>query len=86
MKIVVNAASAKMGGAVTYLITVLRSLPPPESGYEFDVFLPPETAEKIEGLPPNVRLIGNLGRSRGVVEETLVGTGHPAALAEEAES
>ncbi len=64
MKIVVNAASAKMGGAVTYLITVLRSLPPPGSGYEFDVLLPPETAEKIGGLPPNVRLtVTSAGRA-----------------------
>ena len=58
MKVIVNAASAKMGGAVTYIVTVLRSLPQPESGYEFEVMLPPETAEKIEALPPNVRLIG----------------------------
>jgi glycosyltransferase involved in cell wall biosynthesis len=57
MKIVIKAASAKMGGAATYITTLLRSLPPPESGYEFDVFLPPETADKLEGLSANVRLI-----------------------------
>jgi glycosyltransferase involved in cell wall biosynthesis len=64
MKVVINAASAKMGGAVTYIMPVLRSLPPPESGYEFDVLLPPETAEKMEGLPPNVRLtVTSAGRA-----------------------
>ena len=57
MKVVINAASAKMGGAITYLTNVLRRLPPPESGYEFDVFLPPETAERQEGLGRNVRLV-----------------------------
>ena len=53
----INAVSAKMGGAVTYLTNILRRLPPPESGYEFDVFLPPETADKLEGLRGNVRLL-----------------------------
>jgi glycosyltransferase involved in cell wall biosynthesis len=55
MKVVIKAASAKMGGAVTYIANLLHYLPPPESGYEFDVFLPPETADKLEGLPSNVR-------------------------------
>ena len=57
LKIVINAVSAKMGGAVTYLTNILRCLPPPESGYEFDVFMPPEAAERQEGLPRNVRLV-----------------------------
>ena len=57
LKVVINAVSAKMGGAVTYLTNVLRCLPPPESGYEFDVFMPPEAAERQEGLPRNVRLV-----------------------------
>jgi len=57
LKVVINAVSAKMGGAVTYLTNVLRCLPPPESGYEFDIFLPPEAAERQEGLPRNVRLV-----------------------------
>jgi glycosyltransferase involved in cell wall biosynthesis len=57
LKVVINAVSAKMGGAVTYLTNVLRCLPPPESGYEFDVFMPPEAAERQEGLGRNVRLV-----------------------------
>jgi glycosyltransferase involved in cell wall biosynthesis len=57
LKVVINAVSAKMGGAITYTTNVLRCLPPPESGYEFDVFLPPETAERQKGLPRNVRLV-----------------------------
>jgi glycosyltransferase involved in cell wall biosynthesis len=57
VKVVINAASAKLGGAVTYITNVLRCLPPRESGNEFDVFLPPETAGKQPGLPGNVRLL-----------------------------
>jgi len=65
MKIVINAASAKMGGAVTYLTNLLRHLPPPESGHEFLVLLPPGTAGAQKNLAPNVKLfpapVGNAG-------------------------
>jgi glycosyltransferase involved in cell wall biosynthesis len=65
MKLVINAVSAKMGGAVTYLTNVLHCLPPPETGDEFEVFLPPETAEKQKGLAKNVRLIPTgIGRAK----------------------
>jgi len=57
LKVVINAVSAKMGGAITYLTNVLRCLPPPESGYEFLVFLLPEMAEHQKGVASNVRLI-----------------------------
>jgi glycosyltransferase involved in cell wall biosynthesis len=57
MKMVINAASAKMGGAVTYLASLLRHLPPRQSGHEFYIFLPPETAEKLKGLNENISLI-----------------------------
>jgi glycosyltransferase involved in cell wall biosynthesis len=64
MKIVINAASAKMGGAVTYITNVLRCLPGPESGYEFEVFLPPETARGQVGLARNVHLlVTNIGHA-----------------------
>lgn len=56
MKIIINAVSAKMGGAVTYLMNILHYLPAPESGHQFDVFLPRETAEKLKGLPQNIHL------------------------------
>jgi glycosyltransferase involved in cell wall biosynthesis len=46
-----------MGGAVTYLTNVLRLLPPAESGHEFYVFLPPETAGKQKNLPANIKLL-----------------------------
>ena len=85
LKIVINAVSAKMGGAVTYLTNIFRCLPPPESGYEFDVFTPPEAAERQRGLPRNVRLVAT-SVGQAAMEEILVGTGHPAAMAEEAES
>lgn len=57
MKVVMNAVSAKMGGAVTYLTNVLRCLPPPESGWDFTVFLPPETGAKQKNLASNIHLI-----------------------------
>jgi len=57
MKIVINAASAKIGGAVTYLTNVVRRLPSPESGNEFYIFLPSETAQKMKGLTDNIKLI-----------------------------
>lgn len=56
MRVIINAVSAKMGGAVTYLMNVLPSLPSPESGHQFDVFLPRQTADKLKGLRENVRL------------------------------
>lgn len=60
MKIAISAVSAKMGGAVTYLTNVLRCLPRPGSGYEFVVFLLPETAAQQNGLAANIRLIPTL--------------------------
>lgn len=64
MRVVINAVSAKMGGAVTYLTNVLRLLPPAETGHEFVVFLPAGTAKKQKDLAPNVRLIPtNIGHA-----------------------
>ena len=56
MKIVLNAASAKMGGAVSYLTNLLRNLPPRKSEYQFFVYLPGETARGMAGLPANIKL------------------------------
>ena len=56
MRLVINAAATKMGGAVTYLGNLLRHLPPPESGHEFLVMLPPETAELLADLPAHIKL------------------------------
>ncbi len=56
MNIAINAASAKIGGAVSYITGVLRNLPPPESGHEFVVWLPRETVEPLGALPSNIRL------------------------------
>ncbi len=57
MKIAINAVSAKMGGAVTYLTNLLCCLPPPESTLEFVVFLPPATAERLKKVAPNIQLV-----------------------------
>lgn len=56
MKIVLNAASAKMGGAVSYLTNLLRNLPPGQSEYQFFVYLPSETARGLTDLPANIKL------------------------------
>jgi len=64
MRFLINAASAKLGGAVTYITNVLRALPGPESGHEFEVYLPPETAQRLAGLVPNVRVVEtNIGHA-----------------------
>jgi glycosyltransferase involved in cell wall biosynthesis len=56
MKIVISAASAKMGGAVSYLTNLLQHLPPPESGYRFFLFLPVETAKLLPDVRGNIEL------------------------------
>ena len=56
MKIAINAVSAKMGGAVSYLRNLLRHLPSPESGYGFFVFLPDETAKLLRDIRGDIKL------------------------------
>jgi glycosyltransferase involved in cell wall biosynthesis/2-polyprenyl-3-methyl-5-hydroxy-6-metoxy-1,4-benzoquinol methylase len=56
MRIVINAVSAKMGGAVSYLTNLLQHLPPPESGYRFFVFLPADTAKLLPDVGGNIKL------------------------------
>lgn len=55
MKIVVNAASAKMGGAVSYVTNLLLNLSTLGRGTQFVVFMPPETIAKLGILLPNIR-------------------------------
>ena len=57
MKIVINAASAKMGGAVSYITNLLRHLSEAGGDDQFIVFLPPETAAKLQGLGRNIRML-----------------------------
>ena len=68
MKIVINAASTKMGGAVSYMANLLRQLSVDGGEAEFLVFLPPETAAKLAGLAPYIRVfptrIGSAGALR----------------------
>ena len=47
MKVLINAASANMGGAVTYLQNILRWLPRVTSGDHFTVYVPSATYEKV---------------------------------------
>ena len=57
MKIVINAASAKMGGAVSYIESLLCQLSADAEGVQFLVLLPPATAAKIESPGWNIRLL-----------------------------
>jgi glycosyltransferase involved in cell wall biosynthesis len=56
LKAVINAASAKMGGAANYLANLVEHLPPPESGHQFIVFLPEATGKVLSGISRNVQL------------------------------
>lgn len=56
MKIVLNAACAKMGGAISYLTNFLRNLPPQQSEYQFFLYLPGETAMGLTDLPANINI------------------------------
>lgn len=75
MKIVISAVSAKMGGPVTYITNLLCHLSEVEGDFEFMAFLPPETAAKVGGLGPKVRVltteIGHAGALKRVVWEQI---------------
>jgi glycosyltransferase involved in cell wall biosynthesis len=58
MRLLINAASANMGGAVTYLTNLLRWLPAQDSEVEADVYLPHGTRDRIGPVveSPRIRL------------------------------
>ncbi len=56
MKVIINAASAKMGGTVNYVTHLLRNLAALPGSAEYVVFLPPETSDKQGQLPSKIRL------------------------------
>lgn len=57
MKIVIKAASVKLGGALTYMCDFLRHAAIMAPDCEYVVLLPPETMPKLPSLPENVRLL-----------------------------
>lgn len=57
MKIVINAASARMGGAVNYITHLLRELSDAEADLQVVVFLPQETAAKLGELSSRIRVL-----------------------------
>lgn len=57
LKIIVNAVSAKIGGAATYIAQFLQNVSAAAPNSQFLVFLPPETIQKNSALPDNVRQI-----------------------------
>jgi glycosyltransferase involved in cell wall biosynthesis len=65
MKLVINAASAKMGGNVNYLTHVLRSFASIEGEWEALAFLPSEAAKRLGQLPRNIRLLPTNAESYG---------------------
>lgn len=67
MKIVINAASTKMGGAVSYLADLLRHLSA-AGDVQFTVFLPPETNRLLRAYGSNVRLLPTRISQSGVLK------------------
>jgi glycosyltransferase involved in cell wall biosynthesis len=57
MKVVIKAASVKMGGALTYICDFLSHATVLEPRSEFVVVLPEETISKLPAQPKNVRLV-----------------------------
>jgi glycosyltransferase involved in cell wall biosynthesis len=57
MKVVIKAASVKMGGALTYICDFLSHARVLEPRSEFVVVLPEETISKLPTQPKNVRLV-----------------------------
>ncbi len=56
MNVLINAASANMGGAVTYLKNILRWLPVAAPEDHFTVYLPEATKPKLTGIEETSRL------------------------------
>jgi len=56
MKIVLNAVSAKMGGAANYIKNLARELAALDLDDEFIFFVPEEQAQAIRGLAANIRV------------------------------
>lgn len=50
MKVLINAASAHMGGAVTYLRNLLKELPEVAPWHQFIVYLPEQTRQELTSL------------------------------------
>ncbi len=61
MKVVIKAASVKMGGALTYICDFLRHAATMAPDCEYVVLLPSETIPKLPPLPKSVRLVGTPG-------------------------
>ncbi|MBZ5668199.1 MAG: glycosyltransferase family 4 protein [Acidobacteriia bacterium] len=57
MKVVIKAASVKMGGALTYMCDFLRHAATMAPDCEYVVLLPSETIPKLPPLPKNVRFV-----------------------------
>ncbi len=68
MTVVVNAVSAKMGGAATYLRELVRELAGRPPAHRFLFYVPPEQARLAAGLPENIECrvtaVGHAGALR----------------------
>ncbi|MGH9812048.1 MAG: hypothetical protein ACRD4T_02830, partial [Candidatus Acidiferrales bacterium] len=68
MTVVVNAVSAKMGGAATYLRELVRELAGRPPAHRFIFYVPPEQASLAAGLPGNIEwrvtAVGHAGALR----------------------
>lgn len=57
MKVLINAVSAKMGGAATYFKNLAKELAALDSRDEFIFCVPENQATSVVGLPPNIRVL-----------------------------
>jgi glycosyltransferase involved in cell wall biosynthesis len=57
MKVLINAVSAKMGGAANYIKNLSRGLAALDQTDEFILFIPKEQAQIINGLASNIHII-----------------------------
>src|ERR1017187_2181628 len=64
MRILLNAVSAKMGGAANYIKNLAAELARSEDEHEFIFLAPEEQAKRIRALAPNIRvLVTNVGHA-----------------------
>ncbi|HZT69956.1 MAG TPA: glycosyltransferase family 1 protein [Terriglobia bacterium] len=68
MKIVINAVSAKMGGAANYITSLLGCFAILGADFQFVVFLPPETAAGLTILPGNIRVVPTVIGHKGAMK------------------
>jgi len=71
VKVLINAVSAKMGGALAYLRNFLPMLASVDAGNEYSVFVHSSFADEFEALGPNVFIRTSSAAERGTGSRTV---------------